>query len=180
MYRFKELVLRKFECEDIPKKIEWINNDANNKFLHYDLPLEYEKTYQWFLRNKDRNDRFDGVVEYLGEPVGLIGLLEIDLKNLKAEKYTVIGNTSKKSEGLGTRASLLILAYAFECLKLNKVVTYIEVGNEPSLKMNFKFGAHVEGYLRHDLMRKGEPLDRYVLGTYREEFHIPEDMYWED
>jgi len=180
MYRYKDLVLRKFEFKDIPNKIEWINNTANNQFLHYDLPLEYEKTCQWFTKNKDRNDRIDTVIEYQGESVGLIGLLGIDMRNLKAEKYTVIGDTSKKEEGLGTRASFLILTYAFEVLKLNKVVTYIEVGNESSLKMNFKFGAHVEGYLRHDLLREGNPLDRYVLGTYREEFSIPKGIYWED
>ena len=180
MYRYEDLTLRKFEFRDIPNKIEWINNAANNQFLHYDLPLEYEKTVQWFEKNKDREDRFDTVIEYNGEPIGLIGLLEIDKRNLKAEKYTVIGNTSIKGKGFGTRSSFLILAHAFEVLKLNKVVTYIEVGNEPSLKMNFKFGAHVEGYLRHDLMRDGKPLDRYVLGTYREEFKLPEGVYWED
>ena len=73
MYRYKDLVLRKFEFKDIPNKIEWINNIANNQFLHYDLPLEYEKTCQWFMKNKDRNDRIDTVIEYQGESVGLIG-----------------------------------------------------------------------------------------------------------
>ena len=180
MFRYEDLSLRKFEFEDIPNKIKWINNSANNQFLHYDLPLEYEKTCQWFEKIKDRKDRLDTVIEFRGEPVGLIGLLGIDLKNAKAEKYTVIGDTSIKGRGLGTRSSFLILAYAFEVLKLNKVVTYIEVGNEPSLRMNFSFGAHVEGYLRYDLMRDGKPLDRYVLGTYRDEFRLPEGVYWED
>ena len=36
--------IRKFERKDIPKKVEWINNPQNNKFLHYDIPLEVEKT----------------------------------------------------------------------------------------------------------------------------------------
>ena len=40
--------LRKFTKDDIPKKVEWINNPDNNRFLHYDLPLEEEKTHMWF------------------------------------------------------------------------------------------------------------------------------------
>lgn len=107
MYRYKDLVLRKFCFEDIPLKIEWINNAQNNTYLGYDLPLEYEKTCQWYERIKDRTDRFDAVVEYMGRPVGLFGLLNIDFKNRKAEDYSLIGDTSIKGRGIGTRAGYL-------------------------------------------------------------------------
>ena len=79
--------IRKFQKEDIKKKVEWINNPENNRYLHYDLPLEYEKTLDWFEKNKDRTDRYDAVIECGGEAVGLIGLLSVDRKNSKAEYY---------------------------------------------------------------------------------------------
>ena len=34
-----KISIRKFESKDIPKKVEWINNSENNKYLHYDIPL---------------------------------------------------------------------------------------------------------------------------------------------
>ena len=78
-----QVTIRKFEKIDIPKKVEWINNPANNRYLHYDLPLEIKKTESWFDQNAEKDDRFDAVIEADGVPVGLIGLLTIDLKNKK-------------------------------------------------------------------------------------------------
>ena len=60
------VTIRKFEEKDIANKIKWINDERNNRFLHYDLPLEYEKTLDWYNRNKGRSDRFDAVIEYNG------------------------------------------------------------------------------------------------------------------
>ena len=56
MYQYEDVRIRKFEFDDIPLKIEWVNNPENNEFLHYDLPLEYDKTCKWFEANKDRKD----------------------------------------------------------------------------------------------------------------------------
>ena len=66
-----KVTIRKFEERDVADKIRWINDERNNQFLHYDLPLEYKKTVEWFRRVKDRTDRFDGVIEVDGRPVGL-------------------------------------------------------------------------------------------------------------
>ena len=33
------VTIRKFEEKDIANKIKWINDERNNRFLHYDLPL---------------------------------------------------------------------------------------------------------------------------------------------
>ncbi len=35
--------IRRFEEKDIPYKVKWINDERNNKYLHYDLPLTEEK-----------------------------------------------------------------------------------------------------------------------------------------
>ena len=48
--------IRKFCEKDIPKKVQWINDPCNNRFLHYDLPLETEKTLKWYHATKDRSD----------------------------------------------------------------------------------------------------------------------------
>lgn len=78
------VTIRKFEKKDIENKIRWMNDPRNNRFLHYDFPLEYEKTLAWYEGIKDREDRYDGVIEADGKPVGLIGLLSIEKKNKKA------------------------------------------------------------------------------------------------
>ena len=126
------VTIRKFERNDIPKKVEWINNPENNQFLHYDIPLEVGKTEIWFENNKDRNDRYDAVIEADGVPCGTIGLLSIDKKNKKAEFYIAMGEATLKGKGIATEASKLILSYGFETLNLNRIYLYTEVENIPA------------------------------------------------
>jgi RimJ/RimL family protein N-acetyltransferase len=72
-----KIALRDFLVDDIHRKIEWINDPKNHKYLHYEIPLEYDKTLQWFY-GRDLSKRQDLVVEYEGVPVGVIGLVAID------------------------------------------------------------------------------------------------------
>lgn len=179
MYRYKDVRLRKFKFEDIPLKIKWVNNVANNQYLHYDLPLEYEKTCKWFESVKDKEDRFDAVIECDGKPVGLIGILKIDKKNKKGEDYILV-DASAKGKGIATKAGILNMAYAFFVLELNKLCGYVEVGNMASVRQAQKRGGHIEGYLRADAYRDGKPIDNYAVGYYRENFSLPSEVYWEN
>lgn len=167
-----KITLRKFEAADIPNKVKWINDPANNTFLHYDLPLEEEKTKIWFEKNRHRSDRYDAVIQADGVPCGLIGLLNIDQKNSKAELYISIGETSYKGKGVSTEASRLLLQYAFEELNLNRIYLYTESGNFPAQKLFEKIGFIREGHIRNDLFSRGKHIDRIIYGICKEDFRI--------
>lgn len=162
-----KISIRPFEKEDIAKKIEWINDPENNRYLHYDLPLEYEKTLNWFEKNRGRKDRADMVIEADGEPVGLIGLLSIDRKNGKAEYYVSMGEKAMKGQGVAKEASRLILEYAFRELRLDKVYLYTETGNIAAQKLFARVGFQTEGLLKADVVSHGTAADRYALGVTR-------------
>lgn len=165
-----EIKIRRFEKADIENKVNWINDSRNNKFLHYDLPLEIKKTERWFDANKDRTDRYDGIIELNGIPVGLIGLLNIDLKNLKAEYYVCIGEQGAKGKGVATRASILLLRYAFSKLGLNKVYLYTETENTSAQGLFEKVGFLKEGLLKEDLIYNNRRVDRFFYGITKKEF----------
>lgn len=171
MKQNSQVTIRKFMFEDIMYKIEWINNPENNTYLHYDLPLEYEKTANWFKKNKDRIDRYDAVIEVDNVPVGLIGLLSIDRKNRKAEYYISMGDTSYKGKGVAYQASRLLLEYAFCELNLEKVYLYTETDNKPAQKLFKKVGFKIEGTLKNDLFSRGRYVDRYAYGYTRADFY---------
>lgn len=127
-----------------------------------------DKTVSWFQGIELRDDRYDGVVEYEGVPVGLVGLLNIDKKNRKAESYIVIGRHEYKNKGIGYKAEKLILDYAFNTLKLNKVFAFIETGNKASLLLHQKVGYIIEGCFRQDIyMPEKGWVDRYVVSIFR-------------
>lgn len=135
MCRYEDVSLRKFSFEDIPLKIKWINNPLNNEYLHYDLPLEYEKTCRWFERIKNSADRFDAVIECEGKPVGLVGLLNIDGQELSAEYYIAMGDPAYKGKGVAKKASKLILEYACDRLKLKRIYLTVEPANIAAIRL---------------------------------------------
>lgn len=164
-----KISLRDFAETDIPRKVSWINDLANNRYLHYDLPLEYDKTKNWFYkRNSER--RLDCTIEYDGVPVGLIGLLEIDHTNQKAEYYITIGAQEYKRRGIAAGASRLILEYAFDVLLLNKVYLNVDAENRGACALYEKIGMVCEGYFCQDLWHRGSFVDR-------KRYAITRDMY---
>jgi len=165
-----KVTIRKFEERDVADKIRWINDERNNQFLHYDLPLEYKKTVEWFRRVKDRTDRFDGVIEVDGRPVGLIGLLNIDSRSRKAEYYITLGEHEYKGKGVATKASHLLLEYAFDELHLNRVYLYTEVENHSAQRLFERLGFRKEGLLREDVRQGSRYVHRYVYGLTRNDF----------
>ena len=165
-----KVTIRKFGFDDIRRKISWVNNPENNQFLHYDLPLEYEKTCAWFEKNKNRTDRYDAVIEADGKAVGLIGLLSIDSKNRKAEHYVSMGETSCKGRGIASKASKLLLEYAFLELKLEKVYLFTETGNKAAQKLFERVGFKKEGILKHDLFTQRGYVDRIAYGITKADY----------
>lgn len=165
-----QIAIRKFEKKDIPNKIKWINEPLNNKYLHYDLPLEYKKTEDWFEKNKDRSDRFDGIIEADGTPVGLIGLLSIDNKNKKAEYYITIGEREFLGKGIASQASKILLEDAFMRRGLNRIYLYTETDNASAIRLYERVGFKREGIIKNDLFFKGRYVDRYIYGITKNDF----------
>lgn len=159
-----EIKIREFSEKDIPYKVKWINDESNNKYLHYDLPLREDKTLVWFKNNKDRTDRLDLIITFNDKPIGLIGLLDIDNKNKKAEYYICMGEEKYKGKGLAYNASKLLIEYAYNELHLNKVYLHTEKNNIAAQKLFEKIGFEKEGLLKHDLIYNGKKKDRYIYG----------------
>jgi len=162
--------IRKFEEKDIPYKVKWINNENNNKYLHYDLPLREDKTLIWFRRIQNRTDRLDFTIIYSDEPVGLIGLLNIDKKNKKAEYYICLGEEKYKRKGIAYAASMLLIDYAYNELYLNKIYLYTETSNSKAQILFEKIGFKKEGLLKNDLIHNGRKIDRYIYGLDLERY----------
>lgn len=165
-----QITIRKFTETDILNKIRWINDPENNQYLHYDLPLEYEKTMKWFSIAKERSDRYDAVIEVDGIAVGLIGLLEIDLRNRKAEIYIALGEREYRGKGVAVAAVQLLMNKAFNELGLNRVYLYTERENLPAQRLFEKCGFRQEGLLLEDLIYNGRKVDRWLYAITAREY----------
>jgi RimJ/RimL family protein N-acetyltransferase len=167
--QYNEITLREFEESDIDNKIHWINDPINNKYLHYDIPLEFEKTLNWY-RNKNNQTRLDLVIEYNSVPVGLIGLLNIDKINNKAEYYICLGETQYKGKGIAKIATQLLVSYGFYNIGLNKIYLNVDSENTVACKLYEKSGFLCEGEFKKDLVHRGKYIDRKRYAILRENF----------
>ncbi len=161
--------LRDFRKEDIENKVKWINDSSNNEFLHYDIPLDVEKTINWF-ENKNNETRKDLVIEYNKIPVGLIGLVSIDKSNSKAEFYISMGEVEFKGKGIATRATKMLLNYAFNEMCLNKVYLNVDEENKIACRLYEKTGFKCEGVFVRDLVHRGKFVNRKRYAILKEEF----------
>jgi len=164
------LVIRKFNETDIPNKIKWINDPANNQYLHYDLPLEFNKTQQWFHAICDIVTRYDAVIEYENTPIGLIGLLNIDSKNLKTELYICMGEKEYTRKGIAKKACKLLIQHVFKTLKLNKIYLYTEEENIRAQKLFESVGMKKEGLVVEDIISNGRIINRYIYGITKNDY----------
>ncbi len=162
------VAIRKFDMSDVDLKVKWINDEKNNKYLHYALPLYADKTAEWWEKTKDADGRLDLTILYNDEPVGLIGLLGIDKVNKKAEYYVCLGEHSCKGKGVAKAASRLLVKYAFEVLDLNKVYLYTEEENIPAQRLFESLGFRKEGLLIDDLIYNGRKVNRFVYGLLKD------------
>lgn len=154
-----QISLRDFTTDDISLKVQWINDPRNNKYLHYEIPLEYDKTLKWYHeRNLER--RLDCIIEYEGVPVGLIGLLEIDSYHRKAEFYICLGESQYKGQGIAKTATRLLLKYAFCELALNKVYLNVDLDNDVACRLYERSGFTCEGCFKKDMIHRGHYIDR--------------------
>lgn len=157
--------IRRFEYGDIENKVKWINDDENNRYLHYELPLEVEKTKDWYLKIKDRQDRYDAVIEYDNIPVGIIGLLSIN--NEQAEYYVTLGEKKYRGKGIAKEATYLLLEYAFSELKLRKIYLYTETENLAAQRMFEKCGFIKTGLAEKSAVNRGKLVDRFFYQIQR-------------
>ena len=168
--RAGKITIRDFIESDIPFKVKMINDEKNNQYLHYDLPLEEGKTRSWFKKIKGSEGRLDLTIFYDGERAGTIGLLEIDKKNKKAEYYICV-DSSFAGKGIGPVATRSLLGYAFNDMGLNKVYLYTEEDNKKAQHLFEKVGFKKEGLLKDDMIFNGKAIARYAYGLCKDDYY---------
>ena len=165
-----EIAVREFRETDIADKVRWINDPANNRWLHYDLPLTVEGTARWFGRARDAADRLDCTITADGVPCGVIGLLHIDAEKKDAEFYITVGEPGLKRNGVAYEASRQLLAAAFSDFGLERVYLYTETGNLPAQGLFEKLGFVREGRLPGDAPKNGKPYERFLYALQSTQF----------
>lgn len=150
--------------------VETIRDLKNNKkaaLLLGGIHQEYtnEDIENWISFHNNNPDEVLLVIEDLdaGRLIGHVGLYKIDRVAKKTEYGILIADDISRGRGYGTKATSLMVEYAFNELGMHKVTAEVLCENAPSIAMFKKCGFSVDGCLRDDVYKNGRYYDVYCL-----------------
>jgi diamine N-acetyltransferase len=103
-----------------------------------------------------------------GAPVGTVGLFEIEHEHGSAEFGILLGE--RRGQGLGTEATRLVLAWAFETLGLRNVLLQVLAWNAEAQRAYERAGFRRVGVRRDAAMSRGAQVDVVLMDV------VPADL----
>ena len=168
----KKVMLRGFEVGVVGKLVQWRNDrDVNQYFFEYE-PSTVERQERWLRAVSSSDDEKFFIISTLkGEPIGTIGLNEIDCRSRNAEwGRFMIGDKRFLGKGYAHEAMYLSVQYAFLHLNLHRLYLKVFSWNKRARSMYESFGFKKEGILREHVFKDGKYHDVVVYGMLADEF----------
>lgn len=169
----KRVLLRAIELDDLPLLTRWRNDPEVYEHFYEHEPLSLTMQRRWFDGFLQRQNEKYWLVETVvnPEPIGTVGLVNIDWRNRRAELGRVLIASGKfRHGGYGQEACELALGYAYGHLNLHRVYLDVFADNTPAVKFYRRLRFSEEGRLRQHVFAKGQYRDVLVFSLLASEF----------
>lgn len=136
-----------------------------------DEGFDEERLRQWYGSRAEQADRLDLAIvdRETGECVGEVVLNEWEPENASCNFRILIGPRGR-DRGLGTEATRLVLAHAFETIGLHRVSLEVYGFNPRARRAYEKVGFVHEGVRRDALRFDGEWVDSHLMSVLAPEW----------
>lgn len=152
----KDIYLRPISKEDTDNIIRWRNSDFVRRNFIYQKPFSRQGHEHWVKTMIDTGKVVQFIICTREErPVGSVYLRDIDKVHKKAEYGIFIGEKDALGQGYGTQAAELMIHYAFEQLKLHKLMLRLLADNKQAYRSYEKAGFVQEAYLKDEVFLEG-------------------------
>ncbi len=169
----KKVALSVLSKEYIPLFVKWLNDPEVTIYLPMRRVITPEGEEEWIERvRKDPNCRHFPIVALPEEEViGVTGLDRIDPYDGTATFGIFIGRKEYWGKGYGTEATILVLDYAFNCLKLHHVWLFVKDFNKRAINCYKKVGFREVGRLREAILQPDGRHDFIIMDILAKEFN---------
>jgi len=169
----KRIILRKLKPSDASSIAKYANDKGVYRYT-LRIPYPYKlKDAKDFIKitNKEwkKGTKYRFGIVFNKEVIGTISLEDIKQDHKKAELGYWIGRPFW-GKGITSEAVHLILDFAFNDLKLNRISAYTFTPNKASQKVLLKNGFKKEGLVRENVQKDGKFYDDYVFGLLKKEY----------
>ena len=174
LIRGEQVYLRPAERNDLALFVRWFNDAETASFLSMRAPMSIAAEEQWFERllGEQGKSRWHFVMCKLdgGQPIGTIGLFDVDEVNGSAGMGIVVGEKSLWGKGYGTDALNALLDFGFGELRLERIWLEVNDDNLRGKRSYEKCGFVYEGTERHAMYRDGRHRDIELMSILRDEW----------
>ena len=157
----------------MPLFVLWLNDPDVRYWLSMADGPEFtlESEQEWYEEMRADPWRLVWCIETEdGQPIGNLGLLEIEETHGRATLGIAIGEKDFWGRGYGTEAIRQVLRYAFEEIELRRVALGADEDNARGIRCYEKCGFVREGLLRGYRVRRGQPVNGVVMAVLREDW----------
>ncbi len=156
----KKTILRPVQLTDVPLFTRWMNDPVTRTYLMRRFPLTELDEKAWVEKSGNLTgtpSNIAMVIETIDgeQPIGTMGLHNINWIDRNALTGTIIGEESYRGKGYATDAKMILLQYAFETLGLHKIISHALAKNEKSINYSKRCGYVVEATFKDDVFRAG-------------------------
>ena len=148
----EKVLIRPLKREDIDKRLKW-KPYPDPLYSHYNLrnSSEYDKEVWYLKRKSDVSAVWLAIDNPDGQLIGFVSLYKIDPKN-KIAWFGIYLGYDFINQGLGTEATLTLLRYYFDELKLEKLFLDVASHNKGAMRCYEKCGFEFirKKYNEHD------------------------------
>jgi RimJ/RimL family protein N-acetyltransferase len=124
--RHGHIELRLIDESTIELLRKWRNSSEINEFMEYQAKISQEQQLKWF-QNLSKENNFYFIIYVDNKPLGMIHLSDIIEKD--AQSGIFIAEHQFQGTGVAFTASILLLDFAFETLKLRSVFAKVKDDN---------------------------------------------------
>lgn len=161
-----KVFLRLMTIEDTDDIVRWRNSDRVRANFIYQTLFTKEGHLDWVKKYVDTGN----VIQFMicekdsGKAIGCVNFKDIDSVHKKAEYGIFIGDDDAIGKGIGSEVASLAVQYAFEQLKLHKIILRVLPHNKAAIRSYEKAGFLQEAYLKDEVFINGNFQDLILMG----------------
>ena len=163
------VVLRPVSVDDVPGLMDMLADADSNRLTGTHAEFTEEQARRWYGSRGEQADRLDlAIIEQAtGEYAGEVVLNDLDREN-RSIGFRIGLRPGFQDRGLGSEATRLIVAHAFEVLGLHRVALEVYTFNPRAQHVYERAGFRVEGTKRDALRWDGtwvDAIEMAILST---------------
>lgn len=163
--------LRALEKQDMALLQKWMNDPDLTRWLGPRSPISLDEQIHWFDKLSSDKSKIKLLIEdKSGAAVGLVSLMQINLKDRSAEFGIYLGEHSTIGKGVGKDATMAMLKFGFQELGLIKIFLVVLEENERAIKSFLSCGFQKEAVLRQNIFFGDRYHNQVIMGILAEEF----------